>query len=98
MKLLFLAPLLVLAGCATTKNMPPPEPILVVKEVVIPGPSVPCVPRSIGDAPSYVDTKEALVNAPEGAVRYQLLIAGRNQRIARLSELEPVVRGCPKVK
>lgn len=97
MKKLFLIPLLALAGCTTTREITP-EPIVVVQEVIVPGPPVPCVPRNIGDAPAYVDSKEALLSASEGAVRYQLLIAGRAQREARLSELEPVVRGCPKVK
>lgn len=97
MKLLLLLPALLLAGCATVPGAPP-EPIIVVQDVIIPGPPAPCVPASLGPEPDYVDTKEALVNASEGAVRYQLLIAGRIQRMARLSELEPVVKGCPKVK
>ena len=88
---------LMLAGCGERIESTP-EPLVVVKEVVIPGPPVPCVPKALGDEPAYADTNEALKNAADGAVRYQLIIAGRAQRISRLGELEPVVKGCPKAE
>lgn len=97
MKWLILIPALLLAGCGD-KIVSAPEPLVVVKEVVVPGPPVPCVPKTLKDEPAYVDTNEALKNAPDGAVRYQLIIAGRAQRIGRLGELEPVVKGCPKAE
>lgn len=97
MKFVTLVLVILLAGCGS-HVVSTPEPIIVIKEVVIPGPPQPCVPGSLGGAPVYVDNNEALLAAPEGPLRYQLVIAGRVQRIARLNELEPVIHGCPKAK
>jgi hypothetical protein len=88
--------LLALAGC-TSHVQSTPEPIVVIQKVNVPVVAG-CVPRTLGAAPDYVDTNSALRLAPDGAVRYQLLIAGRLQRGDRLNELELVVRSCPKAK
>ncbi len=92
MRSLILAACALLAGCAST---PDSEPRVVTVEVAVPVAS-PCVPASLGPAPEYPDTDEALRAAPDAASRYQLLGAGRLLRGARLNELEPVVARCPK--
>ncbi len=89
--------LLPLAACATAPTRRP-EPIVVTKEVVVPGPPAPCVPKEVGEAPVYPDTDEALKAAADPAERYQLLAAGRPLREARLRVLEPVVASCPREK
>lgn len=96
MRRLFLAlsVLLPLAACASTPA-PPPEPIIVTKEVPVPV-SVSCVPKSLGATPRYPDTDEALRKAGSAERRYQLLIAGRELRISRASETEPVIEVCRK--
>lgn len=86
-----------LAACAT-KPIERPQPIVVTKEVVVPGPPVACVPKNVGAAPSYPDTDQALRAAPDAAARYQLLGAGRPLREARLREIEPVIASCRRVK
>lgn len=91
MKYLNLLPLLLLGACATAKV---PEPIVttvVVKEPV----SVPCIPSNYNFArPDYVDSNDALLSAVDAAVRFQLLWAGRAQRIAREAENDVVITGC----
>lgn len=85
---------LALAGCGgIPKKLP--EPIVITKEVKVPV-AVSCVPPKLGGPPAYVDTKEALRKAAGPEDRYQLVIAGREQRIARLGEVEPVITGCRK--
>lgn len=91
-KLLLLPAFVLLAACKTTE---PPEPIIKTVYVNVPV-SQPCVPKTLGAAPDYVDTDDALRSAPDAASRYQILYGGRLQRVARLGELEPVVRSCPK--
>lgn len=95
MKALALLLLLPLAACKTTGDVPPP--VIQTVEVAVPVP-MPCVPKELGGPPAYVDTDEALRNAPDAAARYKLTYAGRLQRIGRLGELEPVVKSCPKEK
>lgn len=96
----FLLPLTImglgLAGCGSHVASTP-EPIIITHVVNIPVVGA-CVPKELGDAPSYVDDDTSLKTAKDGAVRFQLLVAGRAQRTARLSELEPVVKGCPRAK
>lgn len=93
---------LALSACGA-KQVARPEPITVPVEVMVPV-AQPCVPDALGPAPSYVDTKEALLAAGPisdmSAIvkRYQLLIAGRAQREARLNEVEPIIAGCPRGK
>ena len=77
---------ILLAGCAT------PEPRIIIKEVSKPVP-VSCVPETLESAPVYPDSNEALMTATPDR-RYQLVIAGRELRQARLNEIEPVIAGC----
>ena len=83
-----------LSACATQGL---PEPIIKIVEVKVPVPQ-PCVPKTLGGEPTYIDTDDALLKANGADVRYQLIYAGRLQRIGRLGELEPVVKSCPKEK
>lgn len=85
---------LLLVSCGKAER---PEPIIRTVEVQIPVPQ-PCVPKGLDAAPTYPDTDEALRKAFDAAERYQLLYAGRMLRGARLNELEPVVRSCPREK
>lgn len=89
--------LLPLAACAL-KPVERPQPIIVTREVVVPGPQTPCVPANVGAQPSYPDTDSTLKAAADAAVRYQLMAAGRKLRDARLREIEPVIASCPKAK
>jgi hypothetical protein len=82
------------AGLAACGHTPRLEPVIDTVEVQIPIP-VPCVSDATPDRPAgYADTDAALLAAPDMAARYRLLIAGRDQRDARLAEIEPVVEGC----
>lgn len=96
MKSLALLPLFLLAAACADKT-PPPEPVIKTVYVNVPVVGA-CVPKTLGSAPTYVDTDEALLNAPDAASRYQLLYGGRLQRVSRLGELEPIVQSCPKEK
>ena len=82
-----LAGLLLLAGCASHR-----EPIVRTVEVRIPV-AVPCDPK-VGPAPDYPDTDRALKDAPGLFERVRLLLAGRELRKARETELEAGIRGC----
>lgn len=79
-----------LASCATT---PPPEPVVRTVTVNVPV-AVPCVPETIGEAPVYSDSDEAVRAAADGAERYRLLFVGRGERNARLAVLESALGGC----
>lgn len=92
---LFLFPLFALAACATGGSRPVPEPIVTTVDVPVPV-AAPCVPAALPSEPNYVDSNAALVAAGDAATRYQLLYRGREQRIGRLSQLEPVVAACPR--
>jgi len=85
---------ILLAGCAT-KPLPTPEPVIRTVTVNVPV-AAPCVPATLHPAPDYPDTDSALKSAADAAERYLLTIAGRELRVARLAELEPIVAGCPK--
>lgn len=79
---------LLLAGCAHT-----PEPK--VRTVTVNKPvALECVPATLGTAPEYPDTDEAIRNAVDAAERYRLIAAGRLLRNARLGEVEPVLLMC----
>lgn len=78
---------LALSGCAATER---PVRIVTVKVPV----AVECVPATLGGAPTYPDTDEALREAIDAAERYRLVAAGRLLRGARLGELEPVILAC----
>ncbi len=86
---LALAALLLLTACAHQ----PSEPVIRTIEVKVPV-AVSCVPNTFPGEPTFPDTDAALRSAPGAADRYQLIAAGRLLRIARLSELETVVKGC----
>jgi hypothetical protein len=87
-----LLPLVALTACKTTQA---PEPIIKTVYVNVPV-TQPCVPKTLGPPPQYIDTDDKLLGAKDAAERYQLLYAGRTQRNSRLGEVEPVVRSCPK--
>lgn len=53
-----------------------------------------CVPVTLGPLPAYIDTDAALKAAGGPEDRYQMVTAGRAQRVARLGEVEPVLQGC----
>lgn len=80
------------AACASTKTAPP-EPVVKIVEVKVPV-ARSCVPKTLGAPPRYVDTDAALRGAAGPEDRYQLLYAGRKQRVARAGEVEPVITGC----
>lgn len=93
--LLVCSAVLLLAGCAGTSNVSP-EPIITTKDVNKPV-ATSCVPPSVDDPPAYPDTSEALQAAAGTLDRFiQLLLAGRDLRIARSAETEPVIKGCRK--
>ena len=94
MKALFLIPLALLTACGG-KVRSTPEPVVVIQKEAV-AVDAPCVPDSLGKPPQYVDTSRALRSAADAAERYQLLAAGRAQRIARLNEIEPIIEGCPR--
>lgn len=83
-----------LAGCAGAPKRPP-EPIIITKEVKVPV-AVSCVPDKLGAEPAYVDSDDALRAAASAEDRFQLLYAGRKQRVARAAEVEPVIKTCRK--
>lgn len=71
-----------LAGCGGDR---PP--------VFLPTP-VACVPDVLAGPPAYPDTDDALRAAPSPERRWQLILAGRDLRIARAGEVEPVIATC----
>lgn len=92
-----LTPVLLLVTACGGAGRERPEPFMVIQEVAVPV-KTPCVPKALGNRPVYVDSDAALKSAPDAASRYQLIFAGRGQRIARLKEIEPIVASCPKEK
>jgi hypothetical protein len=78
-----------LSACAAG---PHPEPRTVVEKVATPV-AVSCVPPSLPSEPSYPDTDEALRSA-DAERSLNLVLTGRDQRQARLLEVEPVIKGC----
>ncbi|MNS16446.1 hypothetical protein D3C72_480990 [compost metagenome] len=77
---------LLLAGCATA------EPRIEYREVLVPV-AVPCG-ADVGAPPSYLDSNAALQEAPDLFERVKLLLAGREQRSARLEALEGQIAAC----
>lgn len=84
---------LLLAGCGAAATRERPEPQVITQEVLVPIPDPPCVPPSVGPAPAYPDTDEALREATP-ARRYQLIAEGRLLRMARQALTEPVIEEC----
>jgi hypothetical protein len=84
---------LLLAGCATTKA-PPPEPVIVTKEVLVPV-QVPCAAlKALGAEPVYPDSDAALKAASSLFERTKLLLQGRLLRTARLAEYAVAKASC----
>lgn len=81
---------LVVASCAGVPK-PPPEPVVQIVEVKVPVP-VRCVP-DLGPEPAYADTNEALA-AADIFEAVKLLLAGREQRIARDRVKSAGLDGC----
>lgn len=81
---------LVLVSCGSNEK---PEPEIRIQRVEVPV-AVACVPESLPGPPTYPDTDEALRAAPDAAVRVGLIVAGRELRIQREAEVEPVIAGC----
>jgi hypothetical protein len=78
-----------LAACGTT---PRPEPRVEIREVRIPV-AVPCA-KDPGPTPAFSDTTEALRAAGDIFEKVKLLLAGRDQRDARLAEVTAAIEGC----
>ncbi|HEV2362687.1 MAG TPA: hypothetical protein VGS12_00665 [Caulobacteraceae bacterium] len=76
-----------LAACQTA-----PAPVIVTKDVNLPV-AAPCA-ADPGPDPIYVDTASALAAAADLFERVKLLLAGREQRIAREGELKAALSGC----
>lgn len=81
-----------LAGCKTT-DTGQVEPVIRTVTVQVPVAKA-CVPATLGEPDEYPDTDAALKAAASPAERYLLVVAGRALRIARLNELEPIVKAC----
>ena len=95
MKMIFSSLLLLTLGACAGRQSVAPTPIVVPQPVAVAVDS-PCVPDTLGGQPIYVDTDDALKKADDAAERYQLLWAGRGQRISRLNEIEPIIAACPR--
>lgn len=88
----------ILAGCASLlaacTACPVSEPRTVVQTVTVPV-AASCVSDAVPGAPAYPDTDAALTAAGvSGPRRYQLVVAGRALRSARLAVLERVLADC----
>lgn len=81
-----LAALMLLCGCAASR------PIVKTQTVDVPV-ALACKP-AIGPAPVYPDTPAAIAAAGNIFVRTQLLLAGRQARIARLGLLRAALKAC----
>lgn len=76
-----------LTACAST-----PEPKIITRTVNVPI-AVKCAAPLTAE-PIYSDTPESLRAAPDIFSRVQLLLAGRDQRGARIAELTAAISGC----
>ena len=77
------------AACASA---PPPEPVVRTVEVAVPI-ATPCR-VSVGPAPTYVDSADALRQAADIFEAMKLRAAGRAQRQAREAVLQAALDGC----
>lgn len=81
------------AGCATTPH-DRPEPVVRTVEVTVTKP-VPCPALAkLGPEPSYPDTNEAILSAPNAAARAKLYVTGRLMRAQRLAEYAAAKTAC----
>lgn len=85
--------ILALAPLAACMNAKTSEPITIYKTVNVPV-AADCVPEALGPAPDYGDTEQSLRAAENAAGRYRLLAEGREQRMGRLAQLEPIIDAC----
>lgn len=79
--------LLLLAACATA-----PEPKIVTKLVEVPI-AIKCA-APLSAEPQYADAPGSLKAAPDIFAKVQLILAGRAQRNARITELTAAISGC----
>lgn len=87
MKALFLAPVLLLAACASV-----PEERIRIVETKVPVPRA-CVPLSLEAKPAaYADAD--LSNGTPPDERYRLTAQANQERKSRLAKIEPVIAGC----
>lgn len=77
------------AACASA---PPPEPVVRTVEVAVPI-ATPCR-VSVGPAPAYADSADALRQAADIFEAMKLRAAGRAQRQAREAVLQAALDGC----
>jgi len=82
-------PVLTAGSCVSTR-----EPRVVTRDVLVPVHS-PCAIAEPAE-PERIDTNEALRNAPGLFERVQILLAGREQRIASENEARTWGRECAK--
>ncbi len=87
-RILLLASLALLAGCATA-----PQPVIETKNVPVPV-AVKCVPDPPVKPPVFVDTDAAIKAAPNDFERAKLYVIGRLQHIGYEGELEAALKGC----
>lgn len=89
--LVFVVGVLILTGCAGT---PPPEPVIITKEVQVAVPVQCKALEQLGPEPAYPDTDEAIKAAPSLFERTKLILKGRIMRIQRLAEYQVVKVTC----
>lgn len=96
MRIFAIALCMVLAACSTTGRAPP-EPIIRTVEIKVPVDDPACARaavESLGAAPAYPDTPEAIQAAPNLFERVKLLLAGRAMRKAREEALADALKAC----
>ncbi len=98
MKRIAIIAALALASCATTPCKPP-EPIVQTVTVKEPVDDPACVRAAIaklGPTPSYPDTPATIKAAPNLYARVQLVLAGRELRMAHEAAQAAALDGCSK--
>lgn len=86
------ASLLLCCLAAACASAPPPEPVVRTVEVAVPI-ATPCR-VSVGPAPAYADSADALRQAADIFEAMKLRAAGRAQRQAREAVLQAALDGC----
>jgi hypothetical protein len=82
------------SGCGST---PAPEPVVRTVDVNMAIPTS-CVPPSLAPAPTFGDSRAALLAAPSAEDRFQLMSSNWFPRDVRLRLLESVVAECRQTK
>lgn len=93
-KLIILAAALALVACGQKEPIRPPEPIVEVKEVLVPTPVACKALADAGPTPSYPDTDAAIQAAPDIWELGKLYAKGRLLRIQRAARLEAARLAC----